>query len=162
MKKIKRREFMAGTAAAAAMAGASACGLTGCATFTKVGDTPAIPAGAYLIERGRVRISLDQAPELTKSGGSVKIIDPGLPEPLIVAHAPDGTYAVVSLKCPHRGVELEYQPKQSIFRCASLGHSTFHLDGSRIRGPAKKSLTSYDARVPLLDKNRLVIQLPGG
>jgi Rieske Fe-S protein len=161
MVEMKRREFFTATAAMA-VAGACACGLEGCATFTKVGDTPPIPAGAYIIERGRVRIALDQAPELAKDGGSVKIIDPGLPEPLIVAHAPDGTYVAASLLCPHRKVEIEYQPKQRVFRCASLGHSTFHLNGTRIKGPAKKPLTSYDARVPLLDKNKLVIQLPSG
>ncbi|HUT54749.1 MAG TPA: Rieske 2Fe-2S domain-containing protein [bacterium] len=162
MRKMKRREFMAGSAATAAVAGACACGLGGCATFTGVGKTPAIPAGSYMIERGKVKIVLDKAPELAKAGGSVKIDDPNLPEPLIVAHAPDGSYVAVGLKCTHRGVELEYQPKANIFRCASLGRSAFRPAGTRIKGPAKKPLKSCDARLALLDKNKLVIQLPGG
>jgi hypothetical protein len=108
MVEMKRREFFTATAAMA-VAGACACGLEGCATFTKVGDTPPIPAGAYIIERGRVRIALDQAPELAKDGGSVKIIDPGLPEPLIVAHAPDGTYVAASLLCPQGGDRVPAQ-----------------------------------------------------
>lgn len=162
MRKMKRREFMAGSAATAAVAGACACGLSGCATLTKVGNTPAIPAGSYMIERGKIKIVLDQAPELAKDGGSVKIIDPGLPEPLIVAHAPDGSFVAVSLKCTHRGVELEYQPKANNFRCASLGRSTYRPDGAAIKGPGKKPLKSYEARLAILDKNKLVIQLPRG
>jgi len=159
MKQIQRREFMAGTAAAVA-AGTCLCGLAGCASITGIGNTPEIPPGAYIIENGKIKIALDQAPSLAKVGGSVKITDPGLPEPLIIAHVTENEYVALSLKCTHRGVEIEYRPQEKILRCASLGHTRYALDGSKIKGPAKGPLKSYEARLGLLDKNKLLIKLP--
>ncbi|HPA17832.1 MAG TPA: Rieske 2Fe-2S domain-containing protein [Verrucomicrobiae bacterium] len=157
MGQINRREFIARNFEGAAMAGACLCGLSGCATFTKVGATPALPAGACAIEPGRkVTVFLKKAPALASVGGSVKIVDPALPEPLIVARVDRGRFAVVSLHCPHRGVELEYQAAQKQFRCASLGHSKFALDGSKLGGPAPRAVKTYAASV---QADNLVIRL---
>ena len=47
MEKISRRKFVVRSMEAAAFAGACVCGLSGCATFTKIGDTPPLPAKVY-------------------------------------------------------------------------------------------------------------------
>ncbi|MCX7046042.1 MAG: Rieske 2Fe-2S domain-containing protein [Candidatus Sumerlaeota bacterium] len=156
MKKVTRRSML--VAIGAAGAGACVCGLGGgCATFTKKGKTPALAAGAYVIEGGAVRMALNQTPELCVVGGSVKIINAGLPTPIIIARTGESDYAVVSLLCPHRGVEVEYRHDERRFRCASLGHSTFGTNGALQKGLAKKGLTRYEARLDPADKNRLLI-----
>ena len=96
-------------------------------------------------------------PELSQIGGAVKILDKSLPEPIILARVEDKEYVALSLKCPHRGVELEYLKKDKQFRCASLGHSRFKTNGAYIKGPAKKPLKSYSTRLGILDRNKLVI-----
>ena len=156
MKKVTRRSML--VAIGAAGVGACVCGLGGsCATFTKKGKTPALAAGAYVIEGGAVRVALDKAPQLAAVGGSMKLINARLPTPIIIARTGKSDYAVVSLLCPHRGVEVEYRHEERRFRCASLGHSTFSTDGALQKGLATKGLTRYDARLDPADKNRLLI-----
>lgn len=156
MKNLTRREFLVGSAATA-LAGVCMCGVGGCATITKVGKTPQIAPDTYSIEEGHtLRLALGQVTQLTEVGGSGKIIDPRLLDPLIIARVAEEEYAATSIKCTHRGVEVEYQQDKRIFECASLGSSEFALDGSRLRGPAKKPLKAY--RVSLVE-SELIIEL---
>lgn len=156
MNKMTRRSMV--TAIGAAGAGTCVCGLGGgCATFSKVGATPAIAADAYVIEAKTLKVTLGKVPPLAAVGGSVKVIDARLPTPIIIARAGEAEYAVVSLLCPHRGVEVEYLHADKQFRCASLGHSTFGEDGSLKKGLARKGLTRFVAKVDPADMNRLVI-----
>lgn len=156
MKKMTRRGVVA--ALGAAGAGTCVCGLNGgCATFTKKGKTPAIAAEAYVIEDRTVKVALDKVPPLAAVGGSVKIIEPRLPTPIIIARTGEADYAVVSLLCPHRGVEVEYQHEQQRFRCASLGHSKFGTDGALQKGLANKGLTHYEVKLDPADGTRLLI-----
>ena len=157
MLKISRKKFILGAVVAGAGAGACLCGLNGCATLSKIGGVPAIKTGACIFDKGNLKIVLSKVPELKVVGGSVKVIDSRLVEPVIIVRTGESDYAVVSIKCPHRGVEVEYRHKEQQFRCASLGHSTFKLDGSLKRGLAKKALTRYDAIVDSADPNCLVI-----
>lgn len=158
MKNITRRNMVA--AIGAAGAGTCVCGMnSGCATFSKVGKTPPIPGDAYTVDDKAIRISLDKTPELSEVGGAVKIIDKRLPDRLIVARTGDAEYAVVSLLCTHRNVEVEYRHQSSEFRCASLGHSKFAVDGSKKKGLAKKPLSSYVAALDPASDNLLVITL---
>ena len=157
MKKLSRRQFV--NSVAIASTGVWLAGVSGCATITKRGNTPEIEPGAYILENNKVRIALDKVPSLQKGGGSVKILDSKLPEPIIVARTSDYGFSAVAIKCPHRGVEVEYDPSSSQFRCACIAHSTFSLDGNYIKGPAKKPLKSYPARLGILDKNKLVINI---
>ena len=156
MTEINRRKFITGLAAAGA--GTCLCGAgSGCATFSKVGHTPAIAPGAYGIDGRTLTIDLAKVPELGAIGGAVKITDPRLPQPMIVGRIAEAEYAAVSLLCPHRGVEVEYQPQDRQFRCASLGHSTFATDGARKKGLAKKSLTQFGAHLDPARKGSLII-----
>ncbi|MCX6911194.1 MAG: Rieske 2Fe-2S domain-containing protein [Verrucomicrobia bacterium] len=157
MSNISRRKFIGG--AAVAGAGACVCGLSGCATFTKTGNTSAILGGAYTVENNKVKITLDKVAELGNIGGSVKIVDARLPQPIIIARIADADYAVMSIKCPHRGAEVEYKHDAKTFRCASLGHSTFATDGKLLKGLASRSLTKFEAKLDPTDKNSLVIAL---
>lgn len=156
MGKITRRSMVSAVGAAGAKA--CVCGLGGgCATFSKVGRTPAIDAEAYDIEVKTLKVALDKVPALAVVGGSVKIIDPRLPTSIIIARKGEAEYVAASLSCPHRGVEVEYQPEQHQFRCASLGHSKFGEDGSLKKGLAKKGLTRYEAKLDPADCKRLLI-----
>jgi hypothetical protein len=157
MNKVTRRDWVG--LATTAGAGVCLCGC-GCATFSKVGTTAGIAADAYTVEGKALNVLLDKAPALTSVGGSVKIIDARLPMPLLVARTGDSTYAVVSLLCPHRHVEVEYQHQDKLFRCASLGHSKFGLDGKLIKSmTTKESISHYSATLDPLDKNCLVVPL---
>lgn len=156
MDKMTRRDVV--TAIGLAGTGACVCGMNqGCATFTKKGKTLAIAAEAYVIEGNVLRVALDKVPALAVAGGSVKIIDPRLPTSIIIARKGEAEYVAASLLCPHRGVEVEYQPEQHQFRCASLGHSKFGEDGSLKKGLAKKGLTRYEAKLDPADCKRLLI-----
>lgn len=159
MKKVTRRNWV--RMASAAGAGACVCGCGGgCATFSKVGTTPAIAPDAYTVETKAMKILLDKTPALAAVGGSVKIIDSSLPTPLIIARTGKTTYAVVSLLCPHRHVEVEYRHGDKLFRCASLGHSKFGLDGKLIKSmTTKESISHYTAALDPADKNSLVVTL---
>ena len=157
MNKVTRRDWVG--LATTAGAGVCLCGC-GCATFSKVGTTPAITADTYTVEGKTLNVLLDKTPALTSVGGAVKIIDARLPMPLLVARTGDATYAVVSLLCPHRHVEVEYQHQDKLFRCASIGHSKFGLDGKLIKSmTTKESISHYSAALDLSDKNRLVVTL---
>jgi len=158
MKKVTRRAVI--TTLGAAGIGTCIYGLSGCATFTKVGSTPAIASGSYTVKEKSLRLSLDKIPELATVGGSVKIIHAQLPMPLLVARTGETTFAVVSLLCPHRNVEIEYQHQEKHFRCASLGHSKFGLDGKVIKSmTTKESISHYPAALDPSDKNKLVVML---
>ena len=158
MNKMTRRSMV--TAIGSVGAGACVCGLGGgCATFSKVGKAPAIVAYAYAIEGKTLKVTLDETPALASVGGSGKIIDARLPTPVIIARTGEAQYAVVSLLCPHRGVEVEYRHADKQFRCASLGHSKFGMDGTLKKGLTKKSLRRYAAALDPADKNRLVVTL---
>jgi len=148
MPNISRRKFVTRSVEAAAFAGACVCGLSGCATFTKIGDTPPLPADAYAVKPpDTVTVVLNKATPLATLGGAGKIIDPALRDPLIIARVENDKYVVTSLLCPHRSVELEYQPDNKRFRCASLGHSKFALDGHKLGGPAPRGIKVYAASV---------------
>jgi len=144
----------------AASAGTCVCGLNGgCASFSKVGKTVQLATDAYAVETTKVIIDLGQAAALNEVGGSAKIIDARLPTPLIIGRTGETEYAVVSLLCTHRGVEVEYRHQDKLFRCASLGHSKFGTDGALKKGLASKPLHCYAATLDSDDKTRLVITL---
>jgi Rieske Fe-S protein len=124
------------------------CSLSGCATFSKTGNTPQIEASAYSIGNGNtLQLSLEKSPQLMSVGGSGKIIDPKLGDSLIIARVAETEYVVNSIKCTHRGVEVEYHPDNRNFKCASLGGSEFALDGSSLGGFGKDPLKSYPVSI---------------
>lgn len=153
MAKINRREFVAGIATAGA--GVCLCQVAAC-TRSK---TPPIQPGAYIIERGKVTINLPQVPELANIGGAIKIPDPKLPEPIIIARVTDNQFAVLALKCTHAGEEIEYLAEQQHFQCSKCDHSLFDMNGNPLKGPAKTPLNKYLSRVAILNRDKLIVYM---
>ncbi len=147
MKEMKRREFLKAGAATVVVASTCLCGLNGCATFTKVGDTVAVRPEALTRKDDEYLIDLSKEPVLNQVGGAVKIKNEAIPQGIMVAHTGENAYQVVSLACTHRGVEVEYDHKNCRFVCSSLGSSKFSLDGGLLRGPAKKPLKPFQATI---------------
>lgn len=145
MKNYNRRDFLKKGVLSIAVTSTCLCGLNGCATLTKVGDTPAIHPDAFSVTNNLLRIDLSREPVLGKVGGAVKVKHPDIPGGLIIAHVDDNGFAIASLLCTHRGVEVEYDPSEQHFECASLGSSTFSLKGHKTGGPAEKPLKAYKA-----------------
>ena len=157
MKKMSRKAFIVGGATAAAAAGACLCTKTGWATISGVGDTPNIAPDAYDIgEDESIRIRLDRVPELAFDGGSIKVLDSNIDDSLIVVRITEDVYVASSIKCTHRGVEVEYRADDKCFKCASIGGSTFKTSGEKIRGFAKSSLKTYPIST---EDNTLVVRL---
>ena len=157
MKKISRKVFLAGGAAAAVAAGGCLCTKTGWATISGVGDTPSIAQDAYdVVEDKSIRIRLDKVPELALVGGAVKILDSNIDDSLIVARVAENAYVAASINCTHRGVEVEYQADDKCFKCASLGGSRFKTSGEKICGFAKSPLKTYPVSP---EGNILVVRL---
>ena len=159
MKKMSRKAFIVGGATAAAAAGACLCTKTGWATISGVGDTPNIAPDAYDIgEDESIRIRLDRVPELAFDGGSIKVLDSNIDDSLIVVRITEDVYVASSIKCTHRGVEVEYRADDKCFKCASIGGSTFKTSGEKVRGFAKSSLKTYPIST---EGNTLVVRLSG-
>jgi Rieske Fe-S protein len=156
VKRISRKAFIVGGATAAA-AGACLCTKTGRATIFGVGDTPNIAPNAYEIgEDKSITIRLDRVPELAFDGGSIKLLDSNIDDSLIIVRIAEDDYVASSIKCTHRGVEVEYRAEDKCFKCASIGASRFKTSGEKIRGFAKGSLKTY----PIISEdNTLVVRL---
>ncbi len=140
-QETSRRSFMKRSAAATAAVGGVTgcmCGLSGCTS-----KAPKVAKGSVTKADGKVVLELAKIPELGKVGGFVRLKDKGVPEPVLVIHAAENTYATVSAKCTHFGMGLSYVPEKQHVRCGSFGHSTFTLDGKVTQGPAKKHLKVY-------------------
>ena len=145
MEGIDRRQFLKESAVTVVVTSTCLCGFSGCATFTKIGDAPAITPEA-LSQKGKdLVIDLSKEPILSQVGGAVKIRQEDIPSGIIVAHTQENTFAIASLLCTHRGVEVEYDHKKQKFECASLGSSTYTLAGKNIGGPAEKPLQAHEA-----------------
>jgi Rieske Fe-S protein len=142
--EINRREFFKKSAATFVVTSTCLCNLNGCATFTKIGNTPEINPDSYTFKDNILTIDLSKEPILNKVGGAVKVKHAGIPNGLIIAHVEDKRYEIASLLCTHRGVEVEYDHAQTGFECASLGSSTYTIEGRNVKGPADKPLKNYE------------------
>jgi Rieske Fe-S protein len=158
MMDRSRRRFLT-EAGVVVLGTACACSLTGCKMITGIGDTPELSPEHYSLDGDELSITLGEIPELSRVGGSAKITDERLSDPLIIARVAESEYAVVSLRCTHYGRELEYLPDEQRFRCVSLGHSEFAGDGSLLKGPAEEPLKVYGTSSPQSEPNQLTIQV---
>lgn len=156
MVDIDRRKFIRNGAVTVAFTSACVCGFGGCAAYTGVGKTPAAVPESFSLQGGRLVIDLAKEPRLGQPGGAVKILHPNLPDGLILARVAQDRFEIASLLCTHRGVEVDYDHERGHFQCASIGSSTFALDGRRLGGPAKRPLKEYQA---MLDDGRLIISV---
>jgi len=122
--------------------------ISSCSTFKYMNQAPEVPASAYTIGNDEIiRIDLNKVKSLSEVGGSALLIDENLTNFLLIAHTAKDDYIVASSHCTHRGMALGYNHEQKTFRCSSLGHAKFKLDGTVISGPAKKPLKIYVSNV---------------
>jgi Rieske Fe-S protein len=70
-------------------------------------------------------------------------LDSNVDDSLIVVRTAENSYVAASIKCTHRGVEVEYRADEKCFKCASLGGSRFKTNGEKMRGFAKGPLKAY-------------------
>ena len=156
MEPINRRLFLKRGAATVAVTSVCVCTLSGCASITKVGDTPAANPESFILKNRLLSIDLTKETKLREVGGAVKIKHDDIPDGIIVAHVEENRFEIASLACTHRGVEVEYDASVKNFQCASLGGSTFTLDGTNVSGPAERPLKKYDA---ILDNDTLSVKI---
>ena len=156
MTDIDRRDFLKKGVATVVITSGCLRGMSGCATYTGVSDTPAANPNSIKRDGATLTVNLASEPALRKVGGAVKILDADIPDGLIIARVEERRYEIASLACTHRGVELEYDHERSRFQCPSLGSSVFALDGARVSGPARRPLMAYEA---VLEGDFLTIQL---
>ena len=145
METINRRVFLSSGIVAVAVTSVCLCTLSGCATITKVGNTPEANPESFTLQGRTLSIDLSKEPILSKVSGAVKIKHEAIPDGIIIARVEDKKFEIAALACTHRGVEVEYDASEKNFQCASLGSSTYTLDGLNLKGPAKKPLKIYDA-----------------
>ncbi len=145
MGEFGRRQFLKKGAVTITVTSTCLCGMTGCATFTKIGSTPSINPDSFTLNNNILAIDLSKEMILSKVGGAVKIRHSDIPNGVIIAHVDEQRYEVTSLLCTHRGVEVEYDQELTNFKCASLGGSRYGIDGKNLSGPADKPLKEFEA-----------------
>jgi Rieske Fe-S protein len=152
MDNLNRRQFLKKSVLTVAVTSTCLCNLNGCASITKIGNTPAIHPESFTLADNILTIDLSNEATLSKVGGAVKVRHFDIPDGLIIAHVEENRYEIASILCTHRGVEVEYDHSQTSFECASLGGSAYTIDGDNVGGPAEKPLKNYGATL----KNRIL------
>lgn len=145
MGECSRRQFLKRGTVRLAVTSTCLCGINGCATITKIGDTPSINPDAFTLTKNILTIDLSKEAILSKVGGAVKIRHSDIPNGVIIARVAEQRFEVASLLCTHRGVEVEYDQEQTNFKCASLGGSRYGINGKNLSGPASEPLREYEA-----------------
>jgi Rieske Fe-S protein len=110
----------------------------------KTAPTGADSADAHTEASQKVIISLDDAKELRKVGGSETLMVGD--HRILFARDSEETVRAFSPGCTHRQVGLKYDHKNQRLNCPAHG-SRFDLDGRVLRGPAKDPLQTYQAEL---------------
>ena len=105
---------------------------------------------------GTVTLSLADKPyrPLAKTGASVKVAITGMGKPVIITRKDDSTVVAVSSKCTHLNCEVDL-PEEGVLNCNCHG-SKFTVDGTVIKGPAKKHLREFKT---VLSKDTITIEI---
>lgn len=148
---VRRRRTAAGLAAVAMVAAASLASMiqTGCAALRYTPQEAQVAPEAYTVtgDSLSVTVALARVPELAAVGGAATIIDERLSRHLLIARPGTDEYVVVSSHCTHFGRALSYEHDKRRFRCSSLSHSEFGLDGAVLGGPAEGPIMVYRTTV---------------
>lgn len=140
---MTRREILQ---AGALLAG----GVCGCRTTGEPGalrstccDTPEIEPPSVAYGPGGVTIDLLKAPSLREVGNAAYVVNKARGIELIVIHAEEHVYCVLSRLCTHGGQVVSYNRDRRMLQCNNFNHSIFDLDGRVWKGPAEKPLRAY-------------------
>jgi nitrite reductase/ring-hydroxylating ferredoxin subunit len=102
-----------------------------------------VPAdsGCWSYSGGKLEVSLDKAPELSRKGGAIRLEGASLPKRVLVVHGQDGAFHAFPNRCTHVGHRrIDPVPGEDKIRCCSVGKSTFDYSGKLLSGSAKESL----------------------
>lgn len=130
---------------------------TGVFACSDANQTQTLDEDQYLLEQEMVVVYLDRVPELSKIGESVNITSEDLSHSVIIARLDENNYIVASRHCTHKGKELKYDHKDSVFKCSG-GKGKFNIDGSVAGGPPEKSLKIYPY---IIEDSKLIINFSG-
>jgi cytochrome b6-f complex iron-sulfur subunit len=122
-------------AALSAGVGLASLAVVGCAArLPPVRDVPATG--------GEVTLALADYPELQQPGGVLPVRPNGSGKPVMIVRGEGDQFSAYSLKCSHLGCTVGWNGEARTFDCPCHG-SRYQADGSVLRGPAKRPLTSY-------------------
>jgi Rieske Fe-S protein len=95
-------------------------------------------------QNGKAFISLADFPELSGTGGAVKLQIEGQRDPVFLVRTGESRYVALSSLCTHLACQVRKQPQS--FRCPCHG-STYDLEGEVLRGPAQSPLKRFRTEV---------------
>jgi Rieske Fe-S protein len=108
--------------------------IVGCARLPPVRDVPA--------QSGEVSLALADYPELQAAGGVLPVRPDGAGKPIMIVRGEGNNFTAHSLKCTHLGCTVGWNEAARSFDCPCHG-SRFNLDGTVLKGPAKRPLTAF-------------------
>ncbi len=114
--------------------GAVSLVVLGCARLPPVRDVPR--------QDGEVRMALADYPELQQAGGVLPVRADGGGKPIMIVRGEGEQFSAYLLKCTHLGCTVGWNAEARSFDCPCHG-SRFKADGTVMKGPAKKPLTTY-------------------
>jgi len=138
-----RREFLCLGVASVA------CACSGCGgSSSRKPSIVARPAG------GRLYLSQAESAALLQPRSSLLVQPEGAKDKIIVVNH-SGSLSALSAICTHMGCTVNYDEKSGRMHCPCHG-SEYALDGSNLKGPAKRPLKRYAVA---MENGQLVIAL---
>lgn len=108
--------------------------------------SPPLDASCWSYSEERVVLDLARAPELSKTGGAVRLEGGALPKRVLVVHGDDGEFYAFCNQCGHGGRRLDPVPESNTIQCCSVGKSTYSYEGQVLAGPAQKPVVPFPVR----------------
>lgn len=114
-------------------------------------------AACWKYVTGHLEIDLGRVPELSATGGAIRIEGARSPQRVLVFRGDDGQLRAFVNKCSHMGRRLDPLPGQNAVRCCSVGKATHGYDGEKRSGMARGAILPLDVEE---QDGKLVITLP--
>lgn len=106
-------------------------------------ETKLLSTDLWSLEGNKVKVKLSQMTEPIPKGSAVYLKGSGLSRPVLLLRTEDDRYLAFENHCTHAGRKLDPVPGEAKLRCCSIGHSTYDLEGNKLRGPAKGPIACY-------------------
>ena len=106
---------------------------------------------------GKIMIDLNQAAELEKPGGALRLEGDGLSMRVLVIRGDDGKFHAFQNRCTHIGHRrLDPVLGTGTVQCCSVNKSTYTYDGKKIYGPPTDPIKTFKVEV---EGDRLIVFL---
>ena len=92
----------------------------------------------------KLALGLDKVEQLKKVGGWVVLKIKG--QEIMFIRESEEVIRALDPICTHKHCTVDYDPDEKLIVCPCHG-STYDLEGKVLKGPAKKPLTVYDAKL---------------